>query len=482
MNSSNWAPPFVGNGGFMAGDLTGWSMGSLPRSVPIYRGINFDEKPGEELLARVQSGEDLGRLIADIVARQNLMERGITSATSNLPIRENLEAPASLLIPLDTPVRNRIPRTIGSGSATAWRQITSLGGGYGISTTVTSGASSATQTVGSTAGMQAGDVLYFETTNAERIVSSVTNATTVVLTATISTTTSEVVTFAQGQPGSGATARSFFTESGAPADHTTTYAAKSLSYKLLGTYGSITGFAMAAGANFQDQRGTEMTNAIYNLMLNEENALINGSLTDTASPWGDGSTAMAFNGLRNLITTANGVPTPQVQTGVGALTFAHMDAQLRRQWTQGAQGRWILCSAQEALSIAHLFDASGSTNRVMFSGNPADLIAGRQVRGYVCPVSGEVVPVIVSRFVPPGTMLFCADRLPSGQPALDVNVLPQVQLPQLAPNAQIQGYVAQELAPTTSAPQVYPFIVTVYEVLRMKAATVFAKSTGLTAV
>lgn len=61
-------------------------------------------------------------------------------------------------------------------------------------TTVTTGASSATQTVGSTAGMQAGDVLYFATTAVYAAVASVTNSTTVVLGTSISTTTAEVVT------------------------------------------------------------------------------------------------------------------------------------------------------------------------------------------------------------------------------------------------------------------------------------------------
>jgi hypothetical protein len=66
--------------------------------------------------------------------------------------------------------------------------------------------------------------------------------------------------------------------------------------------------------------------------------------------------------------------------------------------------------------------------------------------------------------------------------AADVRVLPQVQLPELAPNQPIQGYTAQELAPAIASPQVYPFIVSVYEVLRMKNNYVFAKSTGVTAV
>lgn len=66
-------------------------------------------------------------------------------------------------------------------------------GGYGVSTTVTAGAASATQTVGSTTGMAAGDTLFFVGAQVSRIISSVTNGTTVVLTASVTTTTAEKV-------------------------------------------------------------------------------------------------------------------------------------------------------------------------------------------------------------------------------------------------------------------------------------------------
>jgi len=218
-------------------------------------------------------------------------------------------------------------------------------------------------------------------------------------------------------------------------------------------------------------------------MLNEENALINGSSTITAAPWGDGSNALGFDGIRNLTTTANGVPVAQVQTAVGALTFAHMDSQIGNIWNNGGTGLWMLMNAQESLSISHLFDASGSTNRVVFqTGSQGNLIAGRRVVGYVNPIDGQTVDIIVSRFMPPGTIIYGADYLPDGSPAYDVSVLPQVNLPQLAPDEQIQGYTAQELAPTTAAPQVLPWICSVFEVMRMKGATVFGSDSGVTAV
>jgi hypothetical protein len=62
-----------------------------------------------------------------------------------------------------------------------------------VTTTVNGAASSATQTLASTTGLQAGDKIYFETTADERTILSVDSGTVVTLTATISTTNGETV-------------------------------------------------------------------------------------------------------------------------------------------------------------------------------------------------------------------------------------------------------------------------------------------------
>lgn len=397
----------------------------LGPSRPILRRDISLPEPSPEIrnqLASLQRGEligDTNQLLFHLnQSLSTLVERGITSGMTAFPARENLEAEAKILVPTETPVRNRLHRIPGSGTASAWKQNTSLGGGWA-----------------------AGD-----------------------------------------QPGEGPGAvRAFFSESGAPAEHTSVYANKSSAYKLLGTLGSVTGFAAAAGASFDNAIAREKSNAILNLMLNEENALINGDATSIVAPWGDGATALAFNGLINLITVANGTPATQVQAAVGALTTAHIDAQLKRIWAQGAQRPWIVCNGTEVLSLVHLAEASGTVIRVQATSD-GKTVLGVQVTGYVNPITGEIVDVVASRFCPAGTMLFLSDAIPDGTPTLDVDVLPQVQLPQLAPNDSVQGYTAQELAPTTAAPQVYPFIVTVFEVLRLKSALHVAKSSGITAV
>lgn len=394
----------------------------LPPSVSLARRFENFELPESlrndlNALERGQFGGDAGQLLAQLHLTLNQFQRGITSSMTAFPVRENLEAEARVLVPQETPLRNRIPRVAGSGTAAAWKQITSLGGGWGSS---------------------------------------------------------------YDQPGGGSASQIFFSETGAPASLTTVYANKSASYKLMGQMGSVTGFAMASGANFFNQYDREKTNAILNLMLCEEFSIINADATSTAVPFGGGSNALSFNGVLNLTTTANGVPAAQVQTSVGALTFAHIDNQLIRQWKQGARGRYMVVNAQEALSIKNLAIASGTVHRVVLS--QTNTTIGIVPTGYLCPITGEVVQIITSRFMPAGTIWFGADQLPNGDAALQMDVLPQVELPELAADQMIQGYVAQEIAPSVTAPQVYPFLVSVFEVLKMKGATVFAKSTGVTAV
>lgn len=360
----------------------------------------------DDLLTRGDISGDLNNSLQLIAAQVQNLNRAMTS--SSVPVRENLESEAKVLMPLETPLRNRIPRFPGAGTAAAWRQLTQLG--------------------------------------------SNTNGTGV---------------------------QAFYSQSGAPANDDSVYASKSASYKLMGKMGGITGFAMAAGASYQNQLAAEKTNKLRATMLNEENAIINGSSSSTAAPWGDGTTAFGYDGLLNLITTGNGTPSGQVQTTVGALTIAHLDAQITLLWNQGAQGIYMIMSGTEVNSMAHL--ATGGTTPYRVVLNPEAAATGVKVSGYMHPIVG-FIPIIPSRFLAAGTILYCASQLPDGSPALEVDVLPQVQLPELAPNENVQGYVAQEVAPSASSPQLYPFLVSVFSVLKMKSALHFAKSTGVTAV
>lgn len=407
--------------GFQMTQGDGWGTPGINGNV--LNRLFGSASPGaqNEAMQALERGEvtDLNQIVQTLLQGQKDLQRAITSTTSYLPVRENLEADAIDLTPRDTPIRNLIPRVPGAGLATQWRQITALGGGWG----------------------------------------------------------------SNDQPGGGSAVQLFFSETGAPQGYTETYANKSLGYKLMGCYGSITGFAQAVGNNFQNQAAAARTNSLRNFMLNEENALLNSSSTSTAAPWGDGTNALGWDGLNNLITTGNGVPSAQVVAVGGALTFAAIDAMLMAIYKKGGLDPYIICNATDLLSIVHLATQSGTVQMYRVLGaTDGNTDVNLRVTGYIHPITGERVELIPSRFQTAGTMLFCCKRLPNGNPALDLDVLPQVNLPELAPNQAIQGYTMQDLAPALTAPQVYPWIITLYSVMRMKGAVVFGKLTGLTAV
>ena len=481
----NW----IGDSGFMRGMPP---MGQLPQNGNLlqrWQGASVAQNGLDiEAIKRGEFGDDVGAILAQVMSSQQEFQRAITSATTSLPIRENLEAEAKVLFPTQTPMRNRLKRTPGSGLNSRWKQLLSAGGGFmaATNTTGTNSAAATTVTITSSAGLAPGDQVAIDTgANFEiKTVLTVPGTTSFTCSALGFTHTAgaAVIKYLVQGGSSQGVLQAFFAETGSPADHTSIYAEVLASFKLMGVKGSVTGFAMAAGANFQNQYATERNNSLLTLMLNEENAIINGDATAIGFPWGDGSTALAFNGLVNLVTTANGTPSAQVQTAVGALTTAHIDAQLNRLYLQGAQGIYLIVNPQEGTSLTHLAQASSSINQIMLDPTNGQSILGMSVGWYMHPTTGEKCEIIVSRFLSPGTIIFGCNSLPDGSPALDMDVLPQVELPQLAPDQQVMGYTLQEVAPAIAAPQVYPWICTVYEVLRMKSALHFAISKGLTAV
>lgn len=411
MSGSAAAYPAVGANAVTRGDLAralGGSLEQLERSIQ-----NADPN------AKLERAEFTGN-IKDVLDQMNLTMRDVQRAltVNDVPVRENMEAPAISLVPEDTPLRNLLPRVPGSGKASVWQQQTTLGGGWGTG---------------------------FD------------------------------------QPGGGTIKRMFYSETGAPTEYNSVYVPKTAAYKLLGAFGKVTNFAVAAGANYQDQLARERISTLKNTMLNEEYALIHGDSTATAAPWGDGSNALAFDGLYNLVTVANGTPSAAVQSSVGSLTKAHIDNQLTDIWKRGGTNMWMLLNAIEIMSLTRLVEADGSVLRVQSLAQDG-VVLGYRVIGYVHPVSGEMVRVLPSRLADPGTMLFGSLQGPDGENAIEVEVLPQVPVPTGVESPQgIQGYTVTDLARSQTAPDVSAFMISVYEVLKVRNAEVFAKSTGVTA-
>jgi len=440
----------------------------------------------QQILTRGFTADDLAALergdFNDTQAQAMFAQimRGITSSMTAFPVRENLEEQARALIPVDTPLRNLLPRKPGAGTSVNTRVITSFGTGLGTATT-TSGTTNAANTlvVSNTAGFFVGESILV---NGSTAYGPITAKTATVLTfasgPSLNSQTSgqAVIKTSDYDPESTTALQSFFAETGAPEEATTVYANRQFNYKLMGQLGSVTQFAMATGANFMHQMALEKTNALKRVMRLEEFSLLHGDSTATNKPWGDGSTALSFDGILKLVT--GGAASANIQTSVGALTLAHIDQQLTRVWNNGGFGQYLLISAQEAKSLSKLAQSGSNNIRFMIKNEGATL--GVSVTGYVHPITQEVIPVKVSRFLPAGTMVFGSMTVADGTPAAQVSVLPQVQLPELAPNDNIQGYVAQEIAPAVASPQRFSFLVSVYETLQVMNYSAFAISTGVT--
>lgn len=414
----------VARGGFLPAQIPGggFAPGLAEAPASLQRGsaarlLTSERKQAIEAVQRGDFSGDLSKLFTQLGQDVQQLQRGITTGNAGFPVRQNLEAPAALLVPTETPLRNLLPRVPGAGAATTWRQLTSLGGGWGNS---------------------------------------------------------------YDQPGGGSVIRMFYPETGAPVEHTSTYAAKTASYKLLGTLGSVTGFAQATGLTYQDQLGRERQNQLTNLMLNEELALLRGDSTSTAAPWGDGTNALAFDGLLTLCSTANGTPASQVQTAVGPLTTAHIDAQLTRIVNAGGRGLWVMMNARETSGMTTLLQKSGAMQRIVVTNDAGNATMGFRVAKYIHSVSGQEVDIYTSLFMLPGEMLFGARTLYDGSPVAEVEVLPQVPI-ETAPEKpqQIQGYVVTDLARSLTQPDTAPFLISCYETLKLRSALHLAKSTGI---
>ncbi|HEX9997011.1 MAG TPA: hypothetical protein VGB45_07710 [Abditibacterium sp.] len=359
-------------------------------------------------------------IIGEIESLRTDVARVVTSQTANLPVRENLEATATILIPQDTPFRNRVPRTVGNGAAAVWKQVVSLGGGWG--------------------------------TDVE-------------------------------QPGGGnAAKRVFYAELGKPEQFTTEYATRMAQYKLMGAYGGVTGFAAAVGGNYQDQRAAERRLALQNFMLNEENAMINAIKVATVAPWGDGTTALAYDGLSSSVATGNGTPGVNVQVAVGPITLDHYNSQLRRLYTWGARDLFILQNADATMWLQQLLRDSGEPYRLDIVDQSQAKI-GFTVAIYVHPVTGQNVTIMTSRFAKAGEIIFGGMTQDNGTNALELEVLPQAPIPDdvQRPDGSrqdIQGYYVTELARSPEQPEVEPFMVNLYSTFKLKNSQMFAKSTG----
>lgn len=193
----------------------------------------------------------------------------------------------------------------------------------------------------------------------------------------------------------------FFSEGGTPSSRTTVYADRSETYKLLGLDGGVTGFAVAAGANFQDQLAVEKRNTIFHLKNLEEVAIINA----------DG-TGQAYSGLLTQIVTANGSYSASSTGTAASAVINDIDALLKSSWDSGGEINLLVVRGTEAKLISESLTSSASTVplRVVFP-TPEGITGGFHINRYVNPVTGRIAEIIPDNFHTTGTIIGVAERL-----------------------------------------------------------------------
>lgn len=269
-----------------------------------------------------------GETISQIQAKIAEFEKTVASSDTAFPVRENLSAEAKLLVPVDTPLLNRLPTVPGSGKAAAWKEITSFG----------------------------------------------------------ATPTGDNV---------------FYAEGGAPSGRTTVYADRSESYKLLGLDGGVTAFAVAAGANFQDQLAKEKSNTILHLKNLEEAALINAT-----------GTGNSFTGILTQVTTANGSYSAATTGTAPSAVREDIELLFKATWDKGANTDALLVRSAEAKLISQAYTKDTTSPLRVVLPSPDGVVAGFYVSAIINPINGRNCALIPDMRHTTGTIVGIVFNMP----------------------------------------------------------------------
>lgn len=190
----------------------------------------------------------------------------------------------------------------------------------------------------------------------------------------------------------------FYAEGALPNAGTSAYVPQSAAYVLMGRTFGVTGFARAAGANFADQLALERTNAIINLKMGIEDALVNA----------DG-TGNSFEGLIEQIDAGNG---SYVESISGALVMDDLALAFREAHDRGYQISYVLVNALQMEEINNLTLAAGTHSISVIRSDQGAIAGLGRVNQLIDPISGVPVELMVHRDLAPGTILGVPERLP----------------------------------------------------------------------
>lgn len=195
---------------------------------------------------------------------------------------------------------------------------------------------------------------------------------------------------------------------------------------------------------------TDMAAAVSGGTLNGATWLTNGQAvtllkipTNVAvPPVADGSAnVLAYNGLFPQIYGGVGA---QIQALNGTLTAAALDTEFLNLWNNSqADPDSVYCNAQESVKLTNITFGAGAPYFVVPDGGQNQGAAGFRAARLINKVTGTEVPVKVHPTIPQGTMLFLSTKLPSWY-------VPS-EIPNVFDLSIVQDYIEVDYPPSSTA-------------------------------
>ena len=291
-------------------------------------------------------------LEATILKVKDLMEKSAVTnasytfapATRSIFNPENLDPIVKLLPPTATPVRSLLARSKGYGQASAWKMLTSQ--------------------------------------------------------------LAPAATYS-GLTVSGTSTSGFFADGGTPYSTTQTFQVMTAAYKNIGRDVEVGRQAIASSRGYQDIRDQLVKIKMLEVMLAEEDAILNGSISADIN---------SFDGLATTLTSN------VVNVAGGYLTVSGVGSALRQAWNNwGAQPGVLVVTARQQQALADDLQGSGSIQRIVVA-DQAGATGGVRLASIVNPIDGTLISVVTSRYANTnGYLLSLADA--AGQTWLEMEDL-----------------------------------------------------------
>lgn len=165
--------------------------------------------------------------------------------------------------------------------------------------------------------------------------------------------------------------------------------------------------------------------------------------TGAAPPAADGSADVrAYNGL---ITQTYGGVGAQLQALNGTLTTAALDTQFQNMWNNSrADPDAVYCNSQESVKISNLTFGAGAPYFVVPEGGQNAGVAGFRAAKLINKPTGTEVPIRVHPTIPQGFMFFLSSKMPPWY-------VPS-EIPNVFDLSLVQDYVEIDYPPTSSNP------------------------------